>query len=194
MSGGRRIPWEEAYELAERAVEDIGPTVERLKAVGSLRRRKPAVSDIEFVAEPRQVTVDLFGGREPDVEAVRAALVQMGAWVKGGERMLQITDLYGLDGFFLEVYLVHPPAQWGSIVAIRTGPAELGQLAVSQMRGLGYQHRDGRVVRKRDGETVPTPEEEDFFRLAGIPCVPPAERDELYWRIRKSILPSGSAP
>lgn len=190
MSSGRKLDWQEAYRLAERASEDLRPAVVRLKAVGSLRRRRARVGDIEFIAEPYMVEVDLFGAREADTEAVRRKLQEIGTWVKGGSRMMQITDLYGRHGQQLEVYLVHPPAQWGSMVAIRTGPAALGQLAVTRMQGLGYLHRDGRVVKKRTMETVPTPTEEEFFELAGIPCVPPHRRDELLHRIEKEVLPS----
>lgn len=179
MSTGTSLPFEEAFRLARIAVDELRPHVVRIKAAGSLRRRRPRVGDIEFVVEPPLFQVDLFGTMAPVVEPIRAALLQLGTWVKGGDRMMQITDALGCRGLKCEVYLVWPPAQWGSILAIRTGPWELGRHAVTVMKKHGYQHDEGHAVEVATGLTVPTPEEEDFFRLAGLPCVPPAQRDSL---------------
>lgn len=176
MSDGSLLPWADAYALAEHAAEVLRPHVQRLKAVGSLRRRRPYVRDIEFLAEPRMVVDDLFGNMAPDVAPIRAALEQLGTWVKGAERMMQITDLGGRVGLKCELYLVHPPAQWGSLLAIRTGPYELGRHAVTRMRERGFRHDGGRVL--RGSEVIPTPTEEDFFAAAWLPCLAPHLRDE----------------
>ena len=176
MSTGTKLPWDEAYALAEAAANQLRPHVVRLKAVGSLRRRRPEVGDIEFLAEPFMEPSDLFGSLAPDVAPVRKVLEQLGTWVKGGERQMQITDLDGREGLKLELYLVHPPAQWGSLLAIRTGPWELGRHAVTLMRQRGLRHEDGRVLKGR--ELVPTPTEQDFFAAAGLPLIEPHLRDE----------------
>jgi DNA polymerase/3'-5' exonuclease PolX len=175
LSGGAYVTFPEAYKLAEQVSRELAPHVDRIKAVGSLRRRRSRVGDIEFLVEPKQVAVDLFGTLKADIDPIRAELHQLGTWVKGGDRMMQITDLLGRAGLHLEVYLVHPPAQWGSLLAIRTGPRDLGHEAVTRMRENGLRHIEGRVM--RGTETIPTPTEEDFFRLAGLDCVPPHERD-----------------
>ena len=178
MSIGGRIPFEDAYQLGQEAAEQLRPTVEYLKAVGSLRRRRTKVGDIEFLARPRS-SPDLFGGAATiHLLEVQAAMRTLGKWRKGGSRMMQITDLLGRDGTRLELYLVHPggcmcrdcspygPAAWGSMLAIRTGPEELGRYCVTRMRKLG------------SGVVVPTDTEEDFFELAGVPCLPPRLRDD----------------
>lgn len=157
---------------------ELKPLKGKRALAGSVRRRRPKVSDIEIVLEPRMVEVHLFGATAPDVGAIRRELEMLGVWAKGGERYMQITDLLGRAGAKLDAFLVHPPAQWGSILAIRTGPAPLGQHCVTEMRGRGYHHVAGRVVKLSTGETVPTPDEEEFFELAGVPCVAPELRDE----------------
>jgi DNA polymerase/3'-5' exonuclease PolX len=177
MSAGASMPWAEAYALAEHAAARLRPHVVRLKAVGSLRRRRERCNDLEFLAEPRMVEADLFGTMAPDLGGLRAALLELGTWVKGGERMMQITDFNGRAGLKLEIYLCHPPAQWGSLLAIRTGPYELGREAVTRMRERGVRHEDGRVVDQR-GNVIPTPTEEAFFGLAGLPCLAPNQRDQ----------------
>ena len=177
MSAGLLIPFEDALAMAAEVVDELKPHVVRMKAVGSLRRQRSLVGDLEFVVEPHMVTVDLFGAEGPDLTALKARLLAIGAWVKGRERMIQITDLLGRQGMKLDLFLVWPPAQWGSILAIRTGPAGLGQYAVTKMRDFGYRHDRGRAVRESTGELVPTPTEEDFFALARVPCLKPRLRD-----------------
>ena len=126
---------------------------------------------------------DLFGGQTPVIEPVRDVMHQMGTWVKGGERMMQVTDLLGRPGLKLDVYLVHPPSAWGSQLAIRTGPAELGTYVVMACRKFDFRHDSGYAQRLDNGEPVPTDTEEQFFELAKVPCVPPVEREALAWRL-----------
>ena len=102
----------------------------------------------------------------------------MGTWVKGRTRQLVITDLLGQKGLKLEVFVAHPPAQWGSLLAIRTGPADLSRICVTAMRQRGYVHNQGHVSKLAGGELVPTPAEKDFFELAGIEMLSPSRRDE----------------
>lgn len=172
MSEGRKLPWAEAYQIAERLAAELAPVSERVKAAGSLRRKMPEVGDIEFVVEPRTRPVDLFGGRGPDVDPIRAIVSTWGEWVKGGEKMMQVRLPEGIPA---ELYIVTPPAQWGSILAIRTGPKELSEYAVTQMKRRGMKHIGGHVE-DRQGRQITTATEEEFFRLAGLPCLPPPQR------------------
>lgn len=110
----------------------------------------------------------------------------LGTWVKGGERLMQVSDVLGVEGLDLELYLCHPPAQWGSLLAIRTGPAALGVLAMTNMKKRFLRHEDGRVLDTRTNTMVPTPEEADYFRLAGLEYLPPEERDAYVKKMLKS--------
>lgn len=177
MSSGTKLPFQEALDVARRLTEELKSVVARSKVAGSLRRRRPEVGDIELVIEPHLVEVDLFGRHDPGLEEIRAVVQEWGTILKGGDRMIQVVDVYGKVGLKVDLFLVHPPAQWGSILAIRTGPAELGQLAVTLMRERGFRHRSGYAVNVATGAPVPTPTEEAFFELAGLPCLPPARRD-----------------
>lgn len=190
MSLGTRMSFGDAYGLAEEVSERLGPTVDHLKAVGSLRRRRDTVGDIEFLARPHS-TADLFGGATTvHLPEVREAMYGLGTWIKGGPRMMQVTDLLGRLGTRLELYLVHPggctckdcspwgPAAWGSMLAIRTGPEDLGKYCVSRMRERGFRHAHGHVRELDSGKIVATDIEEDFFRLAGVECLSPRLRDE----------------
>ena len=177
MSLGARIPWREGLAVAESISGRLRPIVERSKVAGSVRRRRPTVGDIEFVVEPRLAVADLFGNRAPAVAPVRALADELGRVTRGGDRMIQVTDLYGIEGLTLDLYLVHPPANWWCILAIRTGPADLGHQAVQLLRGRGLRHEGGRILRG-DGSEYPVESEVDFFQAAGLPFLPPHLRDD----------------
>lgn len=177
MSVGTRIPWEDAYALAADVAEDLAPVVVRSKAVGSLRRRSRSVGDLEFLVEPRMIDADLFGGKKAHVEPIRAVAEKVGTVVKGGDRMIQVTNLYGAPDVTLDLYIVRPPANWYCLLAIRTGPWELGKHAVTLLRDHGLRHEGGRILR-RDGSEYPVESEVDFFEAAGLPFLPPHLRDD----------------
>lgn len=188
MSTGSRLTFNEGYYLAQEAFEHLRPTVVELQVVGSVRRRRTTVGDVELLARPHSSS-DLLGAPATiHLQEVRAKLEGLGTWVKGGSRMMQITDLLGRPGTTLELFLVHPsgckcadcpngPAAWGSMLAIRTGPADLGRYCVTAMRARGFRHDHGFATRESTGEVVPTETEEDFFDLAGLKCLPPQLRD-----------------
>lgn len=176
MSHGPRVRLSEAWTLANRLARELAPHLRRVEIVGSVRRERPTVGDIELVAEPATCPTDLFGALGPALEPIRATLERIGTWEKGGDRYMKVRDV--LDtGLPLDLFLVHPPAEWGSIVAIRTGPAALGRECITRMKREGYHHAAGHVVNVETGAKVATPEEEDFFRLAGVACMPPNMRD-----------------
>lgn len=175
------IPWDEAVHVAAQVSEHLAPWCSMSKCAGSVRRKRPTCRDIEFVVAPHMVG-DLFGELQPITQPIQEALLEIGTWVKGGDRYMVISDVLGHPHLRLELHLVHPPAQWGSILAIRTGPAGLGEYAMKAMRARGYRHQDGYV--RKGAEVVPTETEEQFFALAGIPCVPAAKRDALLEKLR----------
>lgn len=155
--------------------EHLSPYVDRLKCVGSVRRRRRFVGDIEFLAEP-YFDRDLLGETTPIIAPVRAAVEELGLWERGAQRMMQTTDLLGVSGLKLDLYLVHPPADWWTLLGIRTGPRALGRYVATACRDRGYRVKGGHVRKGR--ERHPLECEADFFAIAGLECVPPPRRDE----------------
>lgn len=173
MSAATKLSFAEALEIARALHAEISPVVARAKVVGSLRRQRAEVGDIELLVEPRTIASNLFGELAPDLASIQHAVSGWGDIQKSGEKYAQVQRR---DGVVIDVFICTPPAHWGSLLAIRTGPAELGQHAVTQMRRRGLVHRAGHVETER-GRLIPTPEEVHFFRAAGLPCLPPAKRD-----------------
>lgn len=197
-----------ARSRARKLVERIEPLVERVEVVGSIRRAREHVGDIELLAEPKTRTEpDLFHPEEvPDLEPVVQALSDVGEVVKSGARYVQVRLGERPPGDFdtrtqLDLFLCHPPAQWGALKVIRTGPADYSRICVTRLRNRGWRQWRGAVWRKADGtaaargeepkadvegawERVPTPDEPTYFEHCEMRGAPPEKRDEVVARLR----------
>jgi len=186
--------------------EKLGPYVQRIEIVGSIRREKPLVGDIEILLEPKTREASLFGDREPVIEPIRRTLSRFGALTKNGDRYIRVTGTEP-GAIPVDVFLVHPPATWGTLQAIRTGPAELSRYCVTRLRYRGWRCVGGRVLRPapagategaaviggRMYEQVPTNGEEAFFAACDVPFVPPQERSQMLVRLVQGLQHSNGA-
>ena len=170
----------DASIFASDAIGKLRPHCERIMIAGSVRRLKPEVKDIEIVAIPKQelVQADAQGSLldEPEMIArpVRGFIDAVNSWPKiRGEATGKYTarDLGGIN---LDLFMATVD-NWGYILAIRTGSAEYSHrvLASGWVRA-GYSGREGMLT--KNGEPVPVREEEDLFRLIGIPWIHPSDR------------------
>jgi DNA polymerase/3'-5' exonuclease PolX len=170
------VKLEEAEPIAQRIRAMLTPACERVAIAGSIRRRKPEVHDIEIVCSSKvyerpvrdmydqdtghtawfdhlEELVSLWLDNTPEARAI-----------KNGDRYKQIALPEGIN---LDLFIVRPPAQWGVILAIRTGPADYSHWLVTPYYSHGalpphMRVHDGALWK---GETlIPTPEEADFFR------------------------------
>lgn len=168
----------DAQPLADRIVADLAPYCEpgRCVVAGSVRRRKTEVGDIEVVCIPRQVTADLFN----------EATVVMPEFARAVDRWPAVKGLPSgrytqrrlPEGIVLDLFMARP-ANWGLILAIRTGSARYSHevLAAGWCR-QGYHSVDGYLCGIVNGlaQRIAVPEEADLFRLAGVPWVEPEAR------------------
>ena len=169
---------EDALVIAERLKVDLARSCERIEIAGSIRRGKPEVKDIEIVAVPKD---DLF-------EWSLALAVGDATFKKNGARYKQIILPEGIN---LDFFLVRPPAQWGVIFLLRTGPAEFSQRAVTQRSKGGLlpsdcKCQDGQIW--RGDKVIPMPEEEDFLRLLGLEGFEPGGAWSMEgggWRVKR---------
>lgn len=210
MSQGRSFPHAEALATALRIVRDLRPACERIEIAGSVRRGKPEVHDIEIVVAPRwesrsigdlwctPVEVDVFeehlaglidsGALRPRAVVIHRAngSVEEGSRLGTAYKALETGTAVPVD-----LFVVRPPAQWGVIYALRTGPGRWNTKLVTDCKAISRRVRAGQVEAWRGGvgrwEPVPTPEEEDFFRELGQPWVEPAARDVALVRIQRAI-------
>ena len=178
------MSWSDAREWALDVVKLVEPHISRWEFVGSLGRHSEVVHDIDILVEP--LGEGRGKGRRrrwPEVEAIRGLMQANGVWIRGGERMMVAGNFFGVENLHVDLFLRHPPAQWGSLLAMRVGPAALSMWAKDQMKERGIEHKQGRPVLMDTGRELPVADEEEFFRLAGIEFVPRAERAALALRI-----------
>lgn len=201
------IPLASARIWARKLAEVVRPACERVEIVGSVRREREQVGDLELLVEPTMKVqqADLFAGEKvADTQAVVDALREddrSRTVVKGGSRYVQMRlgGRFGRDDRpTLDIFFCHPPASWGALLTIRTGPADLGRILVTRLRAKGWRNHQGAVwapaheferggydpedvVDLEDGTYVrcSTPTEEDYFEACGVQYVPPERRDEL---------------
>lgn len=188
-----RRPLADAEVAARAVVAMLAPGCARIEVAGSIRRRSPDVKDIEIVAVP-SYTRDLLGGVGDDLlNAAVLGSVADGAIryrdTRTGEAVpyYKVTDrkfyplIYRAPAFNwpVDLFVVRPPAQWGAILAIRTGPADYSARMVTALHARQMKCDGGRLVSTAlatIGLTVDTPTERDFIEACGFPYVAPEER------------------
>lgn len=185
-----------AYVLAEKLAQRLERSCEKLQIAGSLRRRVKLVHDIEIVVVPvLEELPDLLGdthalrSRLDDTldELIEERVLRSFPGAKNGPRMKQFA-VQPL-GIKVDLFIVLPPAQWGTILAIRTGPAHYSHWLVSRREiGGGLPNhlrvKDGAVMTLYGSNVIETPTEESFFALLGIDKVPEPELRQPDWRKR----------
>ena len=206
-----------AMTIAEWLADELRPFCEpeRVVVAGSLRRGKPEVGDIEIVAAPiLKAPRPEFGRKEVDKTLLDRQLREMcdpllGACLrrgKGGDRFKKFAftrwEEFGFEEpvnpFYLDLFLVTPPAQWGVQLTIRTGPGapdnNFSQWVVTQ-RAKGGALPDGYCVKdggvwemdfggtRMGGAPLSMPEERDFLEFLGLGWIEPRHRKPM-WRTR----------
>jgi DNA polymerase/3'-5' exonuclease PolX len=95
---------------------------------------------------------------------------------KMGNRYMALWD--NCTGVPIDLFCVLPPAQWGVIMTLRTGPADFSHELMRVARRRGYKCEDGQLldVRRKQGAPVKSPEERDFFKLINAAWIEPENR------------------
>ena len=186
MSAGRRLPLAVAEKVAGAILERLAPACERIEVVGSVRRRKPHVGDLELLAVPlfeERRALDLFGGtdRVSRLDELLVLLADDGKLVphpdgpKAGDRYRKLLAVKA--GLQVDLFLVLDPLyQWGPLQTIRTGPADYSRRLVTRLGDFGLRCAGGAVERVATGERLTCPEETQFFDYCGVAWTPPERR------------------
>jgi len=187
-----------ASEIAQHLKFVLAPSCERLEICGSVRRaNKDDVKDIELVALPKMKVggTRLEFGRPPMLfrnlleqylhDLLQTGIrVNSGVWKfvhddKDGEKMKTFIVTTDFGSIKLDLFIVTPPAQFGVIQIIRTGPAEFSKrLVTAQPHGLlprGFKFKDG-ALRADTAGILKTLDERDVFDALGIPFIEPGDR------------------
>lgn len=172
-----RMTFDDALDIALRAKDQLERHFDRLELGGSLRRRERRIGDIELVGQPALTGRDLYGepffNRSGIYKTLR--LMSSATRVQGLDRYAKCFDVYDTS-LNLDLFMIHPPAQWGVIHLIRTGPAEFSQRCMTRLINRGYRCKDGMIRKEGERAAIDTPEEMDVFKLMGMEFVIPEAR------------------
>ncbi len=205
MSTGPRIPLDVATRVAEVIRNDvIGGQFKTALIVGSIRRKKETVGDVEYTFpwEPKENDAlytrlaelahlgepPLFGERghkmiDP-IEGVKPGF-------KAARFYVQVQTPTGVVVAPAAIYR-HEPHNKGMIEIIRTGPREFGMAVLHRWRSVFkvtrevWDARDQGTVVDQWGKVVPVGTEEEVFTKLGIAFEPPERREEAaarYWAV-----------
>ena len=154
-------------QIAQEVLEQLRPHCYRCEIAGSIRRRKPQVKDIDIVAIPKPYEIGLL-------ESGIATVVNRWKIVRG-KLPSTYTQRILPDGTILDLWLAEK-SNWGYLYAMKTGSYVYNiKKLVAGWNKQGYKSVDG--VLWKDGEQFDAQEEEDLFRLAGVPYVSPEKRN-----------------
>ncbi len=164
-----------AMKIAQETMKFLEPHCTRIEIAGSLRRMKPEVGDIELVAIP-VFLADMFGERSSDHELNYIDYSPIGKLVMNGPKQKKV-ELHA--GITLDLFIVTPPAQYGVIMVLRTGPENYSHRLVTQKIHGGSMPAH---MRMEDGalrigkKIIETPEEQDVYKALRIKYVEPNRR------------------
>ena len=197
MSTGPRMPLT-AADAAARHLMMLWKMPKGAIVVGSVRRRKPDVGDLEILAplptgNHRQGD-DLFYAIDASINPQRAGMFGAGGEPIGraisglgpGFKTARLEVALEIDGarLVLPVQIFRAtPASWGWKTVMYTGPDDFGKYVLwrwKAVHGIEPSRQasiDGHLV-DAEQRIVPVPSEQDVFRIARIPWVEPEARQD----------------
>lgn len=184
-------------DRAHYVLGQIEAYVTRFEILGSIRRGKAEVNDIEILVEPKYelVPAGLFGENEPRnllfpamQQKLADGVIEHRPDVNGrgafGERYMRINWVIpespelSEERVPVDFFVCLPPAQWGVLKVIRTGPAEFSHKVVSPRPyghlPMGMAVASGQLLDR--GNALETPDEQTFFDQIGLDYIEPEAR------------------
>ena len=150
----------EAQMISEKIMEQIRPFCDRLVVVGSIRRKKSEVRDVDFVLIPKpllwhRIVATLQRSMDANV-------------LKHGEKAAQLT----INGINVDLYSATPET-WEPLLLIRTGSAEhnIKLSMIARKKGMKLSHKG--LIK---GDEIVASAEKEIFNLLGLRYVSPEER------------------
>ena len=151
---------EKAKAIADRVVEALEPHCDRIQIVGSIRRRKAIVNDIDVVLIPR------------DRWNLDSVLIGMGNHKMAGMKITRVE----MDSIPLDIYFADEQT-WATLLLIRTGSKENNiRLATLAKKKGWHLAASGDGLFNEKGERIAGDSEESIFKALGLPYQPPERR------------------
>jgi DNA polymerase/3'-5' exonuclease PolX len=176
MSKAKGVSCNIARAVARRIVDERGPACERIEVVGSLRRGRPTVHDIDIVLLPRSDNTNVLENPLTPLDRILDKLVERGSLtpVRGKEKTRSF--LATKTGIPLDIYVADADT-WATLMLIRTGSKEHNIQLAQRARKLRMKLRaSGDGLENERGELLRVYAEEEIFSLLGLRYVRPEHR------------------
>jgi hypothetical protein len=153
------VPLEQALELALTTKNQLLDWAEKVEIVGSVRRMKPVVGDIDLLIYPVHQ------------KSFLKALQSEG--YKGDSRVMRKM----VDGILVEIYIAHRMKEFGALTLYLTGDRDFVYGVRAHARTLGFELSPyGLFERRTQKLLLESPYEGVFFDVLVLPETPPEER------------------
>ncbi|SRR5579871_569855 len=154
-----RVPLEQGERVAEKVEAAVGPYAEAMVLVGSIRRRRLEIADVEFVVLPK------------DLEEFPKEMRRIGFTAGGKGR--KYTGI--MDGIKVELYVAFKPEEMGGLVLTYTGDYLSNVSMRAQAKRMGLK-LDQYGVWKGNKIVFQSPDEKEFFDYLGREWRDPEQR------------------
>lgn len=162
---------EEAEILADRIVDCIKHLCDpgKIVVVGSIRRKRATVHDIDIVLIPQQWMWNSI--------IHRLRRLTLAGIVKAGPKLATLKVPTGTtsETFSVDIYKATPQT-WGVLLLIRTGSTQhnITLCSRAQRMGMMLSAKDGVI---KDGKVIACRSEEEIFKALKMDFVAPEERE-----------------
>lgn len=173
-----------AYEVAQSFIEDLRDVCEKIEIVGSIRRNRACVNDVDIIAIPRcseERDDSLFG--EPQVQNLldrKLAYLCMNRSLSleaNGPKIKRFIKAVDGDDVPIDVYIASKQTWW-TLFLIRTGSKTHNIKLARRAQDLHMQLKaDGSGLLTPGGTLLQLENEEQIFRLLGLSYRTPEERE-----------------
>ncbi|MBI3985114.1 MAG: hypothetical protein HY344_04245 [Candidatus Levybacteria bacterium] len=159
-----------AFEIAQKVIDYLAknPLVERVEALGSLRRRSPTIGDIDFAVatkDPKKV-IEYFTNYPYKDRVIEKGDVSSSILISGGKQI----DL-----------LIQSSKAFGSLLQHFTGSKNhnVHLREYSLKKGLSLSEYGIKDLRSKNKKLQTYSSEEDFYKALGLPWIEPELREDL---------------
>lgn len=189
-----KIPREQALVVAQQLYDVLSPFTERCKVVGSLRRHRSHVGDVELLfipkmaPKPQALFAALLGAGPVDMQDMADLVINRmvedgmlkkrpntkGVTAWGPQNKLAVHVASGIN---VDLFATDAERWWVALV-IRTGGKRTNlQLTMgANKQGLSLNAYGSGFTTLGNGVKIPCTSEQDVFRIAGVPYVEPQYR------------------
>lgn len=152
----------EARKKGEQILKQISPFIARGHLVGSIRRRKPIVRDIDIVVEIKPDNLD----------KLKKCLAEIGNIKLKGDKLTRIMTN---DNIQIDVYIA-TKENYEPLLLIRTGSKEHNIKLTTRALSMNMQLTANGLIDKKTGKIIVT-SEKDIFKTLKMNYVEPKKRN-----------------